>query len=207
MRNVLKEFHRSPRLIRRGYSLLEVLITVLIIQIISGMIMVNVSNVQTDERLNRAAEQIIAATRYARILSMSTGRRSEVQFDTSANTFSVLLQTLDANGNPVWTDAPTNTVPTCAVVTDTMISGGTYTVNLTNERELSGVTISGTANLSAANPYYVMYGNLGNPMNLSTTANPVLQNGSTDGSVTLTYGGEHKIIDIPVVGEASITAY
>src|SRR5437870_2192120 len=73
----------------RAYSLIEMLITVLIIQIISGMVMVNVSQVQTNERLARACEQIVLALRYARLQAMSTGQPGGVEFNVATNSVRV----------------------------------------------------------------------------------------------------------------------
>src|SRR4051794_878434 len=93
---------------RRAYSLIEMLITVLIIQIISGMVMVNVSNVQTNERLARACEQIVLALRYARLQAMSTGQPGGVEFNVASNTVRVF------QGNAATT------------VSTSFIRGGTY---------------------------------------------------------------------------------
>ena len=85
MRPIDPSTRRSAPAARRGYSLLEVLCVIVIIQLISGMVVVNVSNVQDNEKLSRASEQIIVAFRYARILAMSTGQPAGVEFDAVGN--------------------------------------------------------------------------------------------------------------------------
>jgi Tfp pilus assembly protein FimT len=137
---------RSAR--RRGYSLIEVLCTVLIIQIISGMVVVNVSSVQDNEKLSRAAEQIVVALRYARILAMSTGQPAGVEFDTATNQIRVFQGA------------------TATTVSNSQILGGTYLINLNTQADICNVKVS-SALLSNdnTNPYQVIFGKLGGTLN------------------------------------------
>jgi len=136
------------RHLRRAYSLIEMLITVLIIQIISGMIMVNVSNVQTNERLARACEQVVLALRYARLQAMSTGQPGGVEFNVASNNVRVF------QGNAATT------------VSTTFIRGGTYVIDFANQAETSGVKLTGALlSNDATDPYRVTFGNLGGTAN------------------------------------------
>ena len=167
----VREYCRRRR--AKGYSLIEVLLTVLIIQIISGMIMVNVSDVQTNERLARSCEQIVLALRYARVQAMSTGQPVGVEFNVSGNSVRVFQG------------------PSATTVSDSMIAGGTYVINLNNQAETSGVRLSGAMiSNDATDPYRVTFSTLGGTSN--------------NGYVTLTYGGVTKTVQIPLVGEAKV---
>jgi Tfp pilus assembly protein FimT len=137
-----------PRHARRAYSLLEVLITVLIIQIISSMVLVNVSSVQSTERLTRAAEQIVIAMRYARMVAMTSGQSAGVEFDKSGNSFRVFQGS------------------SAVTASNALMSGGTYAVDFDTEPNLSGVTIYDVSIAgSSTNPYRVTFGNLGGTTN------------------------------------------
>lgn len=163
---------RKPRK-RRGYSLLEVLITVLIIHIISGMVMVNVSNVQTSERLVRGGQEVISAVRYARILAMTSGQNAGVEFDTSTNRVRVFQGTA------------------ATTATNSMIPGGSYILDFGTQSEISGIRIAGASIVgSTTNPYRVTFGTLGGTNNT--------------GSITLSYGSQSKIVQMPAVGDPTL---
>jgi prepilin-type N-terminal cleavage/methylation domain-containing protein len=163
--------HQSPG--RRGYSLLEVLITVLIIHIISGIVVVNVSNIQTSEKLSRAGEEVIAAARYARMLAMTTGQTAGIEFDSSTNQVRVF------QGASVATAA------------NSLIPGGFYILNFNTRSEVLGVrTTAATIVGSTTNPYRVTFGTLGGTNNT--------------GSITLSYGSQPKIVQVPAVGDPTL---
>lgn len=133
---------------RRGYSLIEVLCTVVIIQIISGIIVVNVSNVQDNEKLARACEQVVVATRYARILAMSTGQPAGVEFNTATNQIRVF----------------SGAAATTAL--NSQVLGGTYLIDLNNQSDIANVNISSVLiSNGATNPYQVTFGKLGGTLN------------------------------------------
>lgn len=158
---------------RRGYSLIEMLITVLIIQIISGMVMVNVSQVQTNERLARACEQIVLALRYARMQAMSTGQAGGVEFNIASNTVRVFQGA------------------SATTVNNSLISGGTYVINFANQGETSGVRLSAAmiAN-DATDPYRVTFGNLGGTSNNGYVT---LSYGGATKTVQIPMVGEAKV--------------
>jgi Tfp pilus assembly protein FimT len=137
----------------RGYSLIEVLITVLIIQMLSGLVVVNVSSIQRSEKLSRAGQQVVVALRYARILAMSTGQPAGVEFNTVYNQIRVFQGASATTAN------------------NSLIKGGTYIIDFTTQADISGVTIS-NALISGdnTNPYWVVFGTLGGTVNNGSVA-------------------------------------
>jgi len=133
---------------RAAYSLLEVLLTIVIIQIISSLVLVNVSTVQTTEKLSRAGEQIVVATRYARMLAMTSGQTAGVEFNTATNQIRVFQG------------------PAATTVNNPQVQGGTYVIYLATQQDIAGVHM-GTILLSSdnTNPYQVIYGKLGGTLN------------------------------------------
>lgn len=174
---------------RRAYSLLEVLITVLIIQIISSMIMVNVSSIQSSERLTRASEKIVVAARYARMCAMATGTAHGIEFAADTNTIRVykVVNGVDGLGNPT---------TTYATVANTLISGGTYVIAMNDDSDLAGVRITGVSyTSSASSPYRITFGNLGGAMTVTN---------NLGANVTLQFGNQAKTIKFPLVGDATV---
>jgi Tfp pilus assembly protein FimT len=164
------------------------LITVLIIQIISGMVMVNVGSVQRTERLTRACEQVQIALRYARILAMSSGQQAGVEFDTSTNTFRVFQG------------------PSFTTVSNSMIPSGTYAINLSTSPELSGVKISAATISGGSNPYRVIYGSLGGALNtpIDVEMSTERYGSAIAANITLNYGTQNMTVRVYQVGEAKI---
>jgi len=168
---------RTPRRRRRAYSLLEMLITILIIQIISGMVIVNTSSIQRTEKLQRAGQQAVIALRYSRILAMSGGKPAGVEFDVSSNTFRVFQATVPPTGATTYT-----------TVTNAMLSTGSYSIDLNGDHDCGGVKIAdATLTNATSSPYRVTFGTLGGTTNY--------------GHVSLGYGGTVMWVNIPQVGE------
>ncbi len=192
----------SPPRRRRAFTLLEVLLTVLIIGIISSMVAVNVSSGDAATRLDRAAQMIIAACRYARIQSLGhsqanlTGTTATpsnaygIQIDTAANTVTVYRATYNT-GTSKWN------LPGTAV-SDSLFGTGTCVLSFSTLATCSGVKITavslnGTTDTSAntSSPYYCQYHPFGDALNYGSTA------------ITLSYGGQTRTINIPQVGDAT----
>ncbi len=185
---------------RGGYTLLEVLVTVLIIGIMSSLAMVDVGANDATTRLSRAAQAIIAAGRYARMQSMGHGQTSGASFqptdayglqiDTNANTITVYHTT--------WNSATSTWSLPGTAVANNLLAGGTYVIHLNTDPAYAGVTISavhlaGTADTSpnTASPYYCQYRPFGDTFNA----------GSNAATITLSYGGRSCSINIPTVGD------
>jgi Tfp pilus assembly protein FimT len=143
-----RRWQRSPAQSCRAFTLIELLMTVLVIQIVSMLVLVCVGNVEAPERVDRAVNETIAALRYARMLSMASGQSCGVEFNTSTGTIRVF------KGAAMTT------------VADSQIQGGTYVINLNSQSNVRGVTISQVliAN-DATNPYQVWFGTLGQTAN------------------------------------------
>jgi Tfp pilus assembly protein FimT len=149
------------------------LITVLIIHIISGMVMVNVSGIQTSEKLSRGGQQVIAAIRYARMLAMTTGEAAGVEFDATTHRVRVFQGTA------------------ATTVNNSLIPGGTYVLDFNGQTEITGIRITAASIVGdTSSPYRITFGTLGGTNNT--------------GSVTLSYGQQSKIVQIPAVGDPTL---
>lgn len=185
---------------KRGFTLIEVLLTVLILAIISSLVLVDVTATDASMRLARAAQTIVSACRYARTQSMGHGQTTGASFqptdayglqiNTKTNTITVYQATWNSGTNK-WTLPGTP-------VDDTLMSGGTYVIDLNTYTACAGVQISavqltGTADtsLNTASPYYCQYRPFGD------TENP----GTGAAAITLSYGGKSCSINIPAVGD------
>jgi prepilin-type N-terminal cleavage/methylation domain-containing protein len=184
----------------RGYTLIEVLVSVLIIGIISSLAMVDIGANDATTRLDRAAQAIVAAGRYARMQNMGHGQTSGtsfqptdaygLQFDTSANTIKVYHATWNSGTN-AWSLPGTT-------MANSLLAGGSYVINLKTDPAYAGVTIAavqmtGTADTSpnTSSPYYCQYRPFGDTFNA----------GSNGALITLSYGGKTCTITIPAVGD------
>jgi Tfp pilus assembly protein FimT len=174
--------HHRPLWRRRGgYSLIEVLMTSLIIQIIAGMVAVSVSNVAAAERTSYAGQEVVTALRYARQLAQSSGTPSGVVFDATNQTVSVF------SGTPT-TIVPNNAMP-----------GGVYTVNLNSQANTHGVMITSVSLAGDPNNNMVCYGTTqpkSGIRGLGSTTN--------NGFVVLSQGTGSVTVNIPVIGEPTL---
>lgn len=174
---------------------------VAILAIVSGLVIVQNQSTDDTERLDRAADEVVAALRYARTEAMANCATEAattqpttafgVAFDTSANTVSVYNV---GYGTTSWNLSSKQTV-SC-----TMYPTQTYLIDFASQPEVQGVTISsvslgGTADTQAntASPYVCQYLPFGEAENCA----------SSSGSVTLSYDGRTRTITIPYVGEAT----
>jgi Tfp pilus assembly protein FimT len=165
-----------------GYSLVEVLMTCLIIQIIAGMVAVSVSSVASSERTSYAGQEVVTAIRYARQLAQTTGTPCGVIFDT------VNQQVKVFRGN------------TSTIATNANMPGGRYIVSLGQQANTHGVTLTSVSLAGSANNNVLTYGNIGTisgmPKGLGSTVN--------SGFVTLSLGGAAKTVTIPAAGEPTL---
>jgi prepilin-type N-terminal cleavage/methylation domain-containing protein len=185
---------------RRGYTLIETLLSVLIISFMSTLVLVNDGTDDASTRLDRAAQTIIAALRYSRMLAMGHGQTTGsslqptdaygVQINSAANTLTVYHTTWNS-GTSEWN------LPGTAL-TDGLFSSDNCVINLATDPAYAGVTISavsltGTADTTpnTASPYYCQYRPFGD------TENP----GTANAAITLSYGGLTRSIKIPAVGD------
>ena len=131
--------HRKSQL---GFTLVEIMACMAIMAIVSGMVLVQNQTVNDTERLDRAADEIVAALRYARIEAMGNASTIAgttqpqyafgVAFDTTANTVTVYKTSYNVSA---WT------LPGTAVGC-TMYPTQTYVINFATQPEVQGVAIS-----------------------------------------------------------------
>jgi len=127
------------------------IVVMLILQLVAGMVLVNVSAAQRSERLSRAGEQVIVALRYARMLAMSSGQPVGVEFNTATSQMRVFYGA------------------SATTVSNNLMSGGTYVVNFAKQADVAGVTFSSAAiTARSANPYQVVFGTFGGTQNSGT---------------------------------------
>jgi Tfp pilus assembly protein FimT len=166
----------------RGYSLIEMLLTILLIQIIGGLVAVQVSSATASERTNYAAQETLSALRYARQLALSTGQPAGVAFDNTNQTITVFRR---VNNQSV-------------TETNTALMGGQYVINLKTRANVAGTTLS-NINLAGGGKV-VTYGLIGGtsymPRGLGSTAN--------NGTITLKSGSATLTVLIPDAGEPSV---
>jgi Tfp pilus assembly protein FimT len=176
--------------------------SVAIMAIVSGMVVVPNENSDATERLDRAADEVVAALRYARIEAMGHGSTVAntsqpntaygVSFNTTANTVTVYQSSYNS-GTSTWT-LPGTTVG-C-----TMYPTQTYVINFATQPEVEGVTISavnlkGTTDTqtNTASPYVCQYLPFGEAENY----------GNSTTSITLSYDGKTRTINVPQIGDAT----
>jgi prepilin-type N-terminal cleavage/methylation domain-containing protein len=163
---------RMPRFpIVRAFTFVEVLCCLLVLSIIAFLGADFIGDTEASLRSEHAAQEALGAVRYARMESITTGTSYTVRFDTSARTISVLDSSLN-------------------VATQRLLAGGTFVIDLSNRRDLTGTTFTAAVTGDAANPYDVKFGPTG------STANP--------GTISFTYGNTSKNLIIPATGEPTL---
>jgi prepilin-type N-terminal cleavage/methylation domain-containing protein len=198
---------KQPAARSAGFSLIEVMASVAIIAIASGLVIVDSTSTDATTRLDRAGDEVVAALRFARVEAMGHGETVinadgspttqpstayGVAFDTSANSITVYTTTWDTNHN-LWT------LPGTAISGD-MYPNGNYVINFNTQPELQGVTIAsvhltGTSDTqtNTSSPYICQYLPFGQAENY----------GSVAAAITLSCDGYTRTISIPQVGDAS----
>ena len=175
-----RDTRRPPRGGRRGYSLIEMLLTMLLIQFIGGLVAAEVSNAATAERVNYAGQETLSALRYARQLAQSTGAPCGVIFDDANQKISVF------KGSQ------------CVIAPNSALTGGQYVIYLSTQANLAGTTLSRIT--LAGGGKVVIYGQIGATSNLPRG----LGSTTTNGTVTLGFGAATCTVLIPDVGEPTL---
>ncbi len=173
---------RAARRRRGGYSLIEMLITSLIIQIIAGMISVSVSNVAATERANYAGQEAITAICYARQLAQSDGIPCGVIFDAANQQIRVF------RGDTGTTAA------------NTALPGGQYVINLAQQANTTGVKIVSVSLAGPPSNSVVTYGNVGTLSGISKGLGSTVNTGF----VVLSNGTGSTKVWIPAAGEPTL---
>lgn len=135
---------------RRGFTLLEVLITLVIIAITAVISVDTIATFEANQRADRGAREAVGFFRFARHLAMTTGKTAEVRINTTTRTLGVYWM---SNGTSY--DA--------TPYAQSMAAGGQMVINLATQNELAGTTLS----VVPGNATDFAYGPLGS---CSTTA-------------------------------------
>src|SRR4051794_13535147 len=75
--------------LRRGFTVVEVMIVLLIMSIIAVLAIDAISGFEANQRADRAARESLAAFRYARTLAMTTGKTTKVSVNTTTGNIAV----------------------------------------------------------------------------------------------------------------------
>jgi prepilin peptidase dependent protein A len=114
---------------RRGFTIVELMLVLLIMSILAVLGMDAIADFESAQRADRAARESLAFFRFARNLAMTTGKKAKVAINTTNRTVSIYWQsngtTYDATPYPV-----------------SMTSTGTAVLNLANARELVGTLVA-----------------------------------------------------------------
>jgi prepilin-type N-terminal cleavage/methylation domain-containing protein len=145
----------------RGFTFIEIIITILIIGIIAAIVNVQLNNSVTMAKLEGARWKLKSDLSYAQSLAVTQQVNHGIIF-TPPNSYSVYRQT---TGNLV----------------NNPLSGGTFTVNYSADSNYRGVTINSTS-FGSPTTNRVEFNNFGTPSDGTTVL-------ASDGSVTLGYSG------------------
>lgn len=167
---------------RRGYSLIEVLMTSLIIQIIAAMVAVSVSTVTETERTSYAGQEAITAIRYARQLAQTTGTPCGVIFDNTNQQIKVFRGT------------------TATIASNAAMPGGQYIINMANQANTHGVTIATVSLAGGTGNTVVTYGNVGATSGLAKGLGSTVNTGF----IKFGLGGATKTVTIPSAGDPTL---
>lgn len=85
-----------------GFTLLELLVTLGIMTVMSGVVLASMWPALSDARLRSSASIILGALRYARSYAVTHRTRAAVEFDTRAQGVSVLILETEENGEESW---------------------------------------------------------------------------------------------------------
>jgi len=163
-----------------AYSLIEMLIALLIIQIIASFVVVSIQSINGNSHMDQINKRVTGLLRYARMLAMSSGQPCNVDFSVANQTIKVYL---GASTTPA---------------SNAMFPGGQCVINLNSDQGIAGVTITGLSTcaavtVSGATVYRCTYGALGTRTSAPTFSLPM--------TVSFKYGKETSTLTVPNVGD------
>jgi prepilin-type N-terminal cleavage/methylation domain-containing protein len=173
--------NNKPRIVRHGFTMVELMVVVAIIAIAAAIVVPMVSSAGSMQ-LRAAVTMVAADLEYAKSLSISRGHRYAVVFNKDAESY----QIEDLNG-PVGD----------RVIDHPVRKGFKYIVNFATDSRLSQVNIV-DANFDTTNA--VSFDYLGSPVNGNDG------NLTNVGAVTLRAGGTERTVSVePVTGYITIS--
>lgn len=152
---------------------MEMMTVVLILAILAVLGVDAIAEFETAQRADRAARESLAYFRLARTLAMTTGKKAKVSISTTNKTVSVFWQ---SNGTSY--DA--------SAYASGMTASGRCVLSLTNNRELTGTSVSL------------------NPSGTTEFEYSALGTCQQTGTVIFTYGGKTKSISVVSVGDPQL---
>lgn len=190
-----------------GFSLIETMASITLISICSAMVVVDNSATDATQRLDRAADEVVSALRYARAEAMGHGELVYSSTPPTTRPSDVYGVSVDTTNNKVtvyhsntWNAVSSTWGLPGTAVSSLLYGSGTYVIDFNKEPEVEGVTISavnltGTSDTQAntASPYVCQYLPMGECENY----------GSATAAITLSYGGYTRTITVPQIGDAS----
>ena len=139
---------------KRGFTLLELMVTLVIMVLMSGVVIASIRPALEDARLRASACMVIAALRYARGYAVSHRTDAAVTFDVERRGVSVQARAQNADGEETWSVVTTQagrfrslpagveivdiTRPDTAAVSDTMT---TVTFSTLGQAEDAGIIL------------------------------------------------------------------
>jgi len=177
MRTILPS---SPAARRRGFTIAEIMIVVLIMSIIGVLSLGAVADFEANQRADRAARESLSLFRFARSLAMTTGKNAKVRIVSSATIPYSATVSVFWKGYGATSDQYDYTQPYLTGTTDS----GTMILNFNSTRELVGTTIS--------------------PTGTTDFEYNVLGSCTTTGTITFGYGGKFKSLAIQKVGDPQL---
>jgi prepilin-type N-terminal cleavage/methylation domain-containing protein len=129
MGRAITEIFRPRRGRRRGFTIVELMLVLLIMSILAVLGMDAVADFEAAQRSDRAARESLAFFRFARNLAMTTGKKAKVAVDTANRTVSIYWQSngTSYDGTPYATS---------------MTGTGTAVLSLATARELAGTSVA-----------------------------------------------------------------
>jgi len=163
-----------------AYSLIEMLIALLIIQIIASFVAVSIQSINGAGHVDQVNKRLTGIIRYARMMAMSSGQPCHVDFSITNQTVKVFLGT--------------STTP----VDNAMFPGGQCVLSLNSDQGIAGSKFTSIANcasttVAGVTTYRCTFGALGTRTNAPTFNLPM--------TVNFKWGKENASVIIPNVGD------
>ena len=135
---------------RKGFTVVEMIMTMLILGITSMIALDFIANADAGLRAERAARDTVALMRFARTRAMCDGVTYKVRFDVANKTISAI----DPNNSNAVLAGP--------------MAGSVMQVNLSGRSDVSNVTMTPALAGDSTDPYDVAFSSLGNTSNTGT---------------------------------------
>jgi prepilin-type N-terminal cleavage/methylation domain-containing protein len=176
---------------RQGFSLLEMLLVVVILSIAAKIALPNLATA-TPARLDRAANELAEALRFARAEAIRTGTLVGVQYSASTPSISVCTISLILGF-----------ISKCSILSNP-VDHNPYTLNYAGNGNQAPVTLNSvTWQYGGNNLNYIVFGSHGTPVYPIILISQMTM--LTNASVVIAYAGQIRTINVsPMTGRVSI---